>query len=423
MRRLLTTRRGDERGSLIVATMIILVVFTLGTAMAYRVIGAESIVLSTQNSASAVSLADAGVADALFRLDQGPAGTGSGSYFCVKAGDSNCAASAVPGAPGVSYVATQVSASQWTVKAMAVSHNGTAAVQETVTRTPSYPFALFGNTSLTFNGDASAAFSTYSSSSPISSASGNPNPNSGGDVAIGSNGTITCNGGLGSNVEVAYYGTGGVGSIQDSSCGSYQKFTTKYYLAPPTAPSGSSECPNLGQLGSGIPGAPTTLAAGTYLCTIPVTISGTLDVGGPVSLYIILDPSVYNSTTSALTIIRGSYVNDQADYCANGGSGACSPKPDLPNSQDLQIFSNSTGTFGNDNGQGYYFGGIIYAPDASLTGDGCKSQYYGSLVINTLTCNGGPHLAVSYDSSLSSLYGPWTPGGYTQIDPSSVTIP
>ena len=176
--------------------------------------------------------------------------------------------------------------------------------------------------------------------------------------------------------------------------------------------------------GDGFGGAPTTIPAGTYLCTTPVNIKGHLQVTGMVSVYIILDPSVYGATTPALTIIRGSFVNDDYDYCAATSSppSYCTPAPDLPNAENLQIFSNSNGTVGNDNGQGYYFGGVIYAPAASLTGDGCKSTFYGAAVINTLTCNGGPHLVVNYDNDLSSLYGTWTGSGYTQIPPKSITF-
>jgi hypothetical protein len=408
---------------LVVAVSIILVVTTLGAAMALRATGGALASSSRQSSASAVSLADAGLADALYRIDQGPVGTGSGPSFCVKAGDSNCVASSVPAAPGVSYLATQVSPTQWTVQALAVVNGNSAAVEEQVTRSSQYPFVLFGNSSLNFNGNSTQAFSTYSDSEPASTSTGNPNPNPNGNVAIGSNGTITCNGGLGSNVGVFYYGTGGIGSTGSSSCGAYQSEPNKYYLATPAPPANSFLCPGTGvgggQLGSGISGAPSVLAGGTYLCTAPVTLSGQLTVLGQVQLYVILDPNTYGNGTAALTITRGSYINDQSDYCANGGSVGCQGQQDLPNSQNLQIFSNSTGTFGNDNGQGYYFGGIIYAPFASLTGDGCKSVYYGSLVINTLTCNGGPHLSVNYDANLATDYGPWTAGAYTEINPAT----
>ena len=41
-------------------------------------------------------------------------------------------------------------------------------------------------------------------------------------------------------------------------------------------------------------------------------------------------------------------------------------------------------------------------------------------MIDTLMCNGGPHLYVSYDSELGQVYGPWTPSGYTQVNPATV---
>ncbi len=420
---MLTSRRErvedscSERGSIIIALTIIMVLVLVGSAVAVRVIGAQLVVVSRQNTSAAVEAANAGIADALFRLDQGTVGTGTGSYFCVKANDTNCAAGSLPGNPGVSYLANEVNSSDWTIQATATVNGQKAAVQETVTRTVVYPYALFGNTALNFNGNASAAFSTYDDTKKASSS----NPDSTGQVSIGSNGTITCNGGLGSNVTSIYYG--GIGSLS-SSCGTPQSVSTSYPLPAPTAPASSLGCPNSGNLGSGISGGPTTLTPGTYLCTQPVTINGLLNVSGSVSLYIILDPATYNSGTNALTITRGSYVNDMSDYCAaNSGASGCAPPPDLPTAANLQILSNSNGYVGNDNGQGYDFGGILYAPQAQLTEDGCKSQYYGSLVINTLTCNGGPHLSVSYDGELSSVVGAWAPSGYLQINPSSVSIP
>lgn len=418
-------RRADEQGSIVFVLMIIVVLCTIGTVMTSRVVGNEQVVVSRQSNAAAVSLADGGLADALFRIDQGTAGTGTGSYFCVNSSDNNCVAASVPAAPGVSYVARQSGSTSWTIQSVATANGQNAAVQETVTRSVLYPFALFGETSLTFNGNAGQAFATYSSSEPPSSSTSPPNPNPAGAIAVGSNGPINCDGGLGSNVTVVYYGTGGVGSTQSSSCGTYQSHANTFYLATPTAPQGALTCPGNGQMGSNIVGAPTLLPPGTYLCTTPITINGQLNVSGPVQLYVILDPTIYGSSTNAVTIIGGSYVNDQADYCtAHSGASGCSPTPDLPTAENLQLFSNTTGTVGNDNGNsGYWFGGIMYIPYGSLTQDGCRSVYYGSVIINTLTCNSGPHLSVSYDQALQSVYGPWVASGYLQLNPSTVFIP
>jgi hypothetical protein len=432
MKRIRARRRGQEQGNIIVAMLIILVVATIGTAMTYRVINNESIVLSRQGTASALATANAGLADALFRLDQGSSAEGNGVQFFVSptACSGNCVATTVPGIDtnpkdraSVQYVATQVNAGEWYVDSVGTVRNQRAAVHEVVTRAPKYPFALFANSSLSFNGNAQGSFSTYTDGASYSSTPGNPNPNPNGSVSIGSNGAITCNGGIGNNVQTDYYGTASVGSLS-SSCSNSQSFQNIYYL-PSVSTNLPDNCPNGGNLGSGFGSTWNTLNAGTYVCDEPVNISGLLQVTGAVTLYINLTGGSYNSSTAALTIATPSYVNDLYDYCQNTtpAPAQCTPAPNLPAAANFQVLINSAGQVGFANGQGYYFGGILYAPQAYLTEDGCKSHYYGSLTINTLTCNGGPHLYVSYDTALQGIYGSWAPSSYTQENPSSVTIP
>jgi hypothetical protein len=175
------------------------------------------------------------------------------------------------------------------------------------------------------------------------------------------------------------------------------------------------------------------LPSGTYLCyNQAVTIKGNLTVSGCatpslpsacVTIDIILDSATdaswVNAGTATLDITAGSYVNVNTGITTDPPPAGVA----LPDATQLTIATNSTGTVGDSAGQGYYFGGVLYAPDASMTGDGCKSVYYGAAVINTLTCNGGPHLSVYYDSLLTQVYGPWTTSGYTQINPKSVSIP
>src|SRR5205807_5153738 len=99
---------------------------------------------------------------------------------------------------------TEVSSAQWTIKARGMINGKQGAVQELATRTSKYPFGLFGNTSLNFNGntDKGASFYTYSPSQPA--AGTNPDPNGG--VSIGSNGSVSCTQSLGNNVTPLYYG-------------------------------------------------------------------------------------------------------------------------------------------------------------------------------------------------------------------------
>ena len=369
LRRVLSRR--DESGSLIVALTIIMVVFLLGSVLAARVIGNQMLVLSRQSTANAVSAADAGVSDALFRLDQGP----STSKFCVNrvngVTDTNCVAGSVPGASGVSYNAYTVPANttpslatEWVVQSKATVRGQSAAVQETVERSALFPFALFGNTSLNFNG-GTAGFSNYQPGSTSVQEPSNSNP-----VYIGSNGTISCNGGLATGVVAQYYSRGG-----GSNCGT--GVPQLYNVPTPTPPSsGYSACPNGGLIGAG--NAVPILAAGTYVCSDQtLTISGNLSVSGAVTIYINFDQTTNNTFanngTPAMFISGGAQVN----MPSNGT---------LPDATLLKIFTNSTSTVGNYNGNGgYTIGGVIDAPNASLTGDGCKSTYYGAVIINIYT--------------------------------------
>lgn len=405
----------DDRGSVIVAIMISMILVTLGTSVAYAVIGNMSVVLARQNTAQGVSLADAAVSDALFRLDQGTAGTGTDvSYFCAKAGDTNCVADGspnpIPGAPGASYIATPNNAANptvWTIKAKGLVHGQLGAVEQTVTRTEAYPFALFAKDQLIVDGNSSSDWATYSE--------GDDSVNHAGDLGIGTDGQLKCTGGgFPSNVTAFYYKANG--SSNTYTCGT--PVTKQYMFSTPTAPAGAT-CPYT-DFGSTY--FHQYLAAGTYLCTSPITIGGVLDVTGPVQLYVIL-PAPLSQSTNAININSGSYINDQYDWCKdNNNKGAGCPS-DLPVATDFQLFTNSNGTVGNANGSGYDFGGILYAPAAAATEDGCKSNYYGAIILDSFTCNGSPNYTFNYDNALFNDYGPWVTGNYAQIAPSSVVIP
>lgn len=409
---------------------VILVITVLGTALVARAVQNLTFVRHGQDFAAALANADGGLSDALFRIDQGAT-----TAFCVGTSTSShpCVASSVPGAPGVQYQATPVDPSTgdpltacaagqtpspdtcpgdaWRVQVLGTSGNPPVlhGIQALVTRSAAYPFALFGNGGLIFNGESSCGFATYDSTPPGSAI------DCSGAVSIGSNGTIACNGGLGSNVTAVYY-TGGGGI--SGSCGNTNGDPSPYSVPTKSPPGDASpgSCPATnGIIGSA--NTTTTLQPGVYVCSAPVTLEGNIVIassstnGGVVDLYVDLPSSQNTSTTQALSILGGSTVNYDA-----------SSNP-YPVAADLRIFSNSIGTVADYNGSGTYtFAGVIYAPQANLTGDGCKSTYYGALVINTLTCNGGPHLTINYDLGLQDVKTPWTMSDYSEIPSTSVTI-
>src|SRR5215468_9826948 len=91
----------DEAGNVIVIIGVIMVLTFLSIAVVARTLGGLKSTKQGQDFSGALAQADAGVADALFRLDQIPVSTPLSS-FCV--GNSvACTIKAVPGAPTVQY--------------------------------------------------------------------------------------------------------------------------------------------------------------------------------------------------------------------------------------------------------------------------------------------------------------------------------
>lgn len=403
--RIRSRRPDDEHGSLIVVLLVILVLATLGAAVLTQVVASDKTAFAAQNHDAAVSAAEAGVSDALFRLDQQ---TGTSPDFCVLgAGKSTITptdcptpvATSVPGAPDVSYLATYDShTGRYTIRSEAWVNGTEGAVQVTATHTVAYPFAVYGQTKLKFDGTNTFNYyndaSVQSDSNPAASGTG------GTTVDIGTAGQVDCTGGVGTVGTVLY-----TSAASQTNCPDIQTPAGNYAMPSTTAPSGALPCPGSGTGGATIGSTSTTtyLDAGTYSCTAAVTISGTVYVTGPVKLYI--DPPA--GTTNALTISGGAKVN-------------IPEAPTLPQASLLQIFSGSSAGFGNYNGAGTFtFGGTIDAPNGNLVGDGCKSTFYGSLVLNTDTCNGA-HLDMNYDTTLTQLYSSWSISGYTEIPASDV---
>lgn len=421
-------RSRSEHGSILMALMIILVVMTLVTAVAFQVIGNQAIVGGRQANAQAVSLADAGVSDALFRLDQGgstagySSGSGTWSSFCV--GATGCTATSIPGASSVSYKVIpnkSSNPSSWTVYSKATSGTQSAGITETFSETAKYPFALFTTQRMTLNGTSGMTWATYSSNSSI--------PDTSNNVGIGSDGNLTCNGTLASNVQPSYYQANG--STTSGQCGT--STTTDYQYPTPTAPASYTACPNNGQLGTGASPSWSTLGASntttTYLCTVPVTITGQLTILGTVQLYIILNPPAPSGYTQSLSLAGGTttYVNDQYDYCLNvlrHSSSDCLSDYGMPVASNFSVMTNSTLDVGDTNGKGVYFGGILDAPLGGMTENGCKGVWYGAIILANFSCNGGSSgFTLNYDQALTQDYGPVVISGYREVPPNSFTVP
>lgn len=440
----LRVRHDDERGSLVVALTVIMVVVLLSSLMFAKVIGNQEIILSRQNVYSGVTGADAALSDALFRLDQGNADVGNTGIFCYNPADGNCTvtvnSTTNPQLVGVRYVARTVPAgtdpsvaTEWVVQAVGNASSGFhGAVQETLTRASKYPFALFGKDGLTFTGNSTGGnFGTFCpASAPVSAACSIPNTYSACSntvssppcLLIGSNGSINCYGSSPLGVSGIIYATGNGGG--SDSCGTASSQNQVYQVPDPQAPASALPCPNNGLLGSGqVPPYP-TIDPGTYLCTSPVSISGQVmdsSTTNPVKLYIMTGSSYANF----LSIAGSSQINTTIPF---GSLNNPSPGPPagstMPDPNLFQVYSNSNGNLtSNGVSTGFIYAGILYAPDAYLTNNGCKSSFLGSVTINTYTCNGSPNLTFWYDSQLKYDFGDWQVSGYQQINPASVNFP
>lgn len=433
----------DERGSLIVVLTVIMVVVMLSSLLLVRVVGNQGIVSGRQAAYSGVSNADAGLSDVLFRLDQ-PNDIPSSGMMCLNAlnsSDTKCSiqsSAATPQLSGISYVARTVpagtppaSANTWTVQAIGSARSGMkGAVQETLTRSALYPFALFGKKSLSFSGDTTSSnFGTFqpgpNSSTNFTSCSNTPTTPP--CLEIGSDGAISCSGTSPASIQSVYYNTGSGGG--GTSCGTSQSQSTTYNVpdpTPPPAPSGVTySCPNNGNLGSGF--SYPSISPGVYVCTSEVSISGTLTVSpntSPVQLYIMPSSSANTVNSTFLYVAQDSQINTTITYAE---MTATPPGPSasdtLPNSTLFQVFTNSVGNLDVNGTHGFVYGGILYAPEATLTTNGCKSFFFGAAIINTYNCNGGPNLGFYYDSALSQYFGNWQVADFEQINPASVCIP
>lgn len=387
--RLMRRLQRDERGSLIVAMMIVLVVTTLSIAVFSRTLGTLTNVGVNQATNAAAAQADAGLSDALFRIDQ--YGTADVTSFCVGS-NSKCTVTGIPAAPDVSYSAVVQDNNTYQVTSQGVVNHQTHVIQATVQRQPAYPFAIFGNGDVTFNGNGSG---TIQATNPDGTVDTSRNAD------VGSNGTITCNSGASEgNQQVSYQDSWKGCPTQVAGVGTYD----------PLDPVTSSSCPNPNTNDPPVPCVPasgvettcpatfTGTVSGVYYCTSSVAFSGTVTVSGAFAVYVIPPTGTtanVDMSGSSTIINQGGDPADFSVYLAGSGSVLFGNGSNVPNVT-----------------------GLIYAPSASVTSNGCQVTLTGALVIGTFTCNGGPNLTINYDSRIEAIVqSNWTVKNYTELPP------
>jgi len=433
-------RQSDEGQALVVVLSVVFVVVLLGVVLIVRVSGDLNNTNLETKIQEARALAQSGVADALFQIDQQGI---SPSSFCNEPNSGGkCTLSSIPGAPGVVYTARyDVASSTYTVLSRGTVRNVPYAVKATVKSTPILPDAVYGGTFVAFNGNSTASV-------VVTDAYGNPVPNATAGIAVGPGGTLTCNGPPdsppdGQVVEYVNYG----GAI--SKCTPYESLGPVYapqqpsqscppsfnpYGAPPTPclPLTASTCPFMSPAVSGSDAAgytvtgPATLEPGVYVCRGGLTVTGTVNVdyaqfpqqnGGRVEIFV-FPPA--GSKASPNVSFGGSTVNACETYA--GGAGIC--KGGLvgdPN--DLQIYSWGSGTADLGAAQ---VNAVFWGPGMNLTLNGASSSltWTGGLILGGITANGSPSFNVNFDQRLQSEFqqADWQISNYLQTTP-NFTIP
>jgi Tfp pilus assembly protein PilX len=410
MTRDLTRSRG-ERGNIIVVMAVIMVLLFLSIAVVARTTSGLRSTRQGQDFSAALANADAGLSDALFRIDQ--LGNDPAATFCV-GGNAACSVSSVPGAPGVEYTARRLDDNTYTVYAKGLVNGQPHAIQATVARSYLYPFAIFAKTGITFNGN-SGDYDSGDGTGPVETvdASGNVVLTPAADVA--STGQITCHGTGSPAHRQAYFDGGGTNCDNGYLLsGSYNPLDpTLTCPAPvnipttPCLPASYNSCPAT----NGV--LPAALTPGVYYCSqndLPggsLSFPSTFTVGaglgndGSVDIYVIPTDS-----TSITVSISDATVNQNGDPTK------------------LRVYLKGGKIDPGNGAHSGDFTGILWAPSAEEVNPSCKANWRGALVLNTFTCNGGPHLSVKYDSRMQTItQSSWTVTNYTEIPSSQVTLP
>lgn len=378
-------RHDDQGSALIIAVVVMMVLTTLTLALLARTLSTMSFIRHGQDFDAALAAADAGLSQAVYRIENGASATweeagvnGLGSYRFV--------------ARRVTPVGTP--ANEFIVSSKGRVGNGRHAIEAKVTRSALFPFALFGYQNLRMDGSTvnGPGFQFY-----VVGSAGAP-------VSVGSNGLITCNGTMASNVW--FKSASGFSGCPSGQWANLEPRQYRLELDPPPSP--SQACPSGGVFtgfvdgGGGLP----------YVCRQDVVFSGVVNVtNGPLKVYVlnslkpsgVPDPDVCHSLS-----IAGAVIN----------AGAPARQVQIYKDDDCLLDIGDGNTVSQ-----LTFSGVLYAPDSTVTINGGK-WFTGSLMVGQVRSNGSPNLVIGYDSDLQTYYGPeWRVSRYGEVPSAAVTFP
>ena len=354
--------RSEDGATLVIAMLVMLVLSTLSLALVTRTLALLQSTRMSQDYQAALAEADAGLADALFKLDQfgsaspappapsGERSTDTGSYR---------------------YATERVDDTTYIVRSRGSVGRSSHAISARVTRSVKFPFAIFSRQTLAINGSVKW-------------------PAAGGPLPIGSNATTTCNGTVAAGSLVTR-------ATNNKDCPGFVPLGSPLPRLALAAPPLALPCPPGGVFQGGI--------SGTYLCREDVAFVGVVDP--TTSLVIHILPSV-DGEHHALDL-GGATVN------------VAGPATDVQVYKDgtAPIVFDA----GNTSDE-LSFRGVIYAPDSTFDIGGGGKSMMGSFTFNEVKLNGGPNFTIAYDPALTATLGnDWTMSRYAEISSSDPGLP
>jgi hypothetical protein len=369
--------RDDAGSTLVIAVTVMFVLSSLALAGLARTLSAMASVRTGQDYAAALAVADAGLNDALYRLDAG------------MPDEAGWTSNGTSGPGTYHYRTTRISPEEYLVESRGDIGRTRHGLRASVVRGPS--FALFADDRLDIGGGAGTLGLSASSFNAVGGADTN-------QVNVGSNTSITVGPGADAGDAQHTYGD----RQACSGCTNWVRHDRRYPLPPVVAPTGTTQaCPLTGTFTGAVDGQHGT----PFVCRRDVVLTGTVTVlNGPFVLYVL--PDVDGSGVSH------DHSLDLTTALVNPLGRATNAQLYKAGSAPLRVDLNSTPTQ-------LTFSGLLYAPQSELTIQGSK-WWTGSLIVRRVKVNGTPVVTFGFDLDLERLGHDWTVGKYAEIPSSQV---
>lgn len=371
-----TAPEGEEGAALIMAVIIMTVLTSLSLAVLGRTLSVLQFMRHGQDYDGALAEADAGLADALFKIDQAAPATWETEALQTT------------GERRFKYWAQKNSDTEYVVSSVGYAGASTHGLQARVTRTAKFPYALFSQGPLHLDGAATAgnvkiAFGVFEGS---------------GQVRVGSNATVVCNGVVPPGVVVDWYQSQSECPVTQVNKLDIPRDLSIDYPPQPAGPPDPNweNCPVDGIFTGVVSGN-----LGPYVCRRNVTLVGTVAPDPnekPVEIYIAPRTNADGSLTH--------YALDMSTAIVN---------PLQPASR-FQIYKAGAGPVVHNAVTDLTFRGVLFAPDTPMRIDGGHLHWAGSINVGQLKVNGTPNLKILYDLDLETYLGPdWRVSRYREI--------